>query len=74
MLSQNSLGEAIQLCLQDRFQLSRGQPRLNSNDRLAQHKQVLAPLKAVRLEKPKKGPSPNLAYMAGPDWPRGAQS
>jgi len=36
--------------------------------------QVLAPPKAVRLEKTKKGPSPNLAYMARPDWLRRAQS
>jgi len=33
--------------------------------------QVLAPPQAVRLEKPQKGPSPSLAYMARLDWTEG---
>jgi len=36
--------------------------------------QVLAPHKIVRLEKPQKGPTPSLAYMARPDWPGKTQS
>ena len=48
MLSQSfilwaSYPDPAQLCLEDGFQLSKGQTRLHSNDRLAQYKPSLTP-------------------------------